>query len=64
MKRCIVAINVIVKTSSSSVTILDVTCLLESKWIHVFEFEFTGREQLIRGHLSARFCFKLSGNSN
>ena len=24
----------------------------------------TGRERLIRGHLSARFCFELSGNSN
>ena len=24
----------------------------------------TGRERLIRSHLSARFCFELSGNSN
>ena len=24
----------------------------------------TGREQLIRSHSSARFCFELSGNSN
>ena len=24
----------------------------------------TGREWLIRSHLSASFCFKLSGNSN
>ena len=24
----------------------------------------TGRERLIRSHSSARFCFKLSGNSN
>ena len=24
----------------------------------------TGRERLIRSHLSARFCFELSANSN
>ena len=29
-----------------------------------FEQVFTGRERLIRSHSSARFCFKLSGNSN
>ena len=25
---------------------------------------YTGRARLIRSHLSARFCFELSGNSN
>ena len=26
--------------------------------------QYTGQEQLIRSHSSARFCFELSGNSN
>ena len=37
------------------------------KCILVFSFHcfhYTGREQLIRSHSSARFCFELSGNSN
>ena len=29
-----------------------------------FKDYITGRERLIRSHSSARFCFKLSGNSN
>ena len=38
--------------------------VIYGKFLAIRTSYFTGRERLIRSHSSARFCFKLSGNSN
>ena len=39
------------------------SCIM-MQWDCLSHITNTGRERLIRSHSSARFCFKLSGNSN
>ena len=36
----------------------------KNRYFSISYINITGQERLIRSHLSARFCFELSGNSN